>query len=178
MEKITRDNLRLLLAGFIEEEKLTTKKVSKSIGCKEKTLSRILIRKTHPSDEMIKQVGILFAIGYKRYTKLSSAERERISEMIGTIGGGTLGFGSITAVISSLGLAGLSAAGIASGLSALGAIVGGGMLAGISVAAAIPIAAGALGYAIIKGIKFLISETELDSDVIDEKWEILIDSEV
>ena len=177
MEKITRDNLRLLLAGFIEKNDLTTKKISKAIGCSEKTLTRILARKTHPSDEMIKQVGALIGIGYEMYSKLSKAEKEKISELIGTIGGGTLGFASIAAVISSLGIAGLSAAGISTGLAALGALVGGGMLTGISVAAAIPIAAGALGYGIIKGIKYLISGAVLNSNEIDEKWEILLDIE-
>ena len=177
MVKITKDNLRLLLAGYMDKNELTTKKISKAIGCSVNTLNRILARKTHPSDEMIKQVGALLGIGYKRYSKLSKAEKEKISELIGTIGAGTLGFGSITAAVSTLGIAGLSAAGISSGLAALGAIVGGGMLAGISVVAAIPIAAGALGFGIIKGVKFLISKTILNTKKIDEKWEVLLDSE-
>lgn len=59
-------------------------------------------------------------------------------------------------------------AGITSGLAAIGA---GGMLGGIFTLAAVPIAAGALGYGIIKGIKYLISEDELISEAIDEKWE-------
>jgi len=59
----------------------------------------------------------------------------------------------------------------------LGAIVGGGMIVGISVAAAIPIAAGAIGYGIIKGIKYLIGEKILNSDDIDERWEILLEIE-
>lgn len=75
----------------------------------------------------------MIGIGYERYSKLSKAEKEKISELIGTIGGGTLGFGSITA--------------------------------------------GALGYGIIKGIKYLISGAVLNSNEIDEKWEILLDIE-
>ena len=63
--------------------------------------------------------------------------------------------------------------GISSGLPALGGIVGGGMLAGVSVAAAIPLAAGALGYGVIKGVKYLVSEVYLNSTDIDGRWEII-----
>jgi len=113
MEEISRDNLRILLAGFIEKNDLNVRKIAKVVGASEKTIDRILARKTLPSDEMIKQVGALIGIGYKRYSKLSKAEKEKISEKIGAIGGGTLGFGSISSIIGALGVGGLSASGIA-----------------------------------------------------------------
>ena len=47
------------------------------------------------------------------------------------------------------------------------------MLAGVSVAAAIPLAAGALGYGVIKGVKYLVSEVHLNSNDIDVRWEIM-----
>lgn len=115
----------------------------------------------------------MIGIGFDKYQKLTDSEKENISEKLGVVGGGTLGFASIAATISSLGsVAGLSAAGISSGLAALGAIVGGGMLAGVSVAAAIPLAAGAIGYGIIKGVKHLFGERYLNTEEIDQKWEI------
>ncbi|CDS47972.1 hypothetical protein [Polaromonas sp. CG9_12] len=52
-------------------------------------------------------------------------------------------------------VAGLGAAGITSGLAAVGSLVGGGMAAGLVVTAAAPIAVGALGYGLYKGIKKL-----------------------
>lgn len=62
-----------------------------------------------------------------------------IGGTLGNFVGGAIGaYGSVTAV-TSLGVAGASGAGIASGLAALGSIVGGGMLAGVTVAAAVPV---------------------------------------
>jgi hypothetical protein len=174
MNQFTRDNSRVFLAAFIEENDLNVRQVSKAIGCSEATLIRILAARSLPSDEMIKQIGIVIELGFDSYSKLSNAQKEHISESIGTIGAGILGFGSITAAISSLGtVSGLSATGITSGLAALGNVVRGGMAAGVIVAAAIPIAAGAAGYAIIKGVKHLANEWQLNVTDIDERWEIL-----
>ena len=63
--------------------------------------------------------------------------------LAGALGAGIGGVGSFTALYA-LGVVGLSAAGITSGLAAAGAVVGGGMVAGIFVLAA-PIAALAAG---------------------------------
>ncbi len=173
MKDINRDNCRLLLAAFIEENDLTVRVVAKAIGSSDASLTRILFGKTYPSDEMIKQVGIMIEVGFGPYEKLSQADKEKMSEAIGATGGGILGFGTITAAVSSLGsIAGLSAAGITSGLASLGSAVGGGMLAGVSVAAALPFAAGALGYALIKGVKHWADEQNLNSTDIDPRWEI------
>ena len=168
-EGINAENCRVLLAAYMEKDEISVSKISKSIGCSTPTVNRILAGETLPTIDFIKQVGILVELGYEKYKKLSDADKEQISEAIGAVGGGILGFGAITAAVSASGsVAGLSAAGIASGLAAIGA---GGMLGGILTLAAVPIAAGALGYGIIKGIKYLVSEDELSSESIDEKWE-------
>ena len=173
MEEITRDNCRLLLAAFLEENNLSTRVVSRAIGSPEASIARILAGKSKPSDEMLKQVGVMLGIGFEKYQKLTESEKEKISEALGAVGGGTLGFASIAATISSLGsVAGLSAAGISSGLAALGTIVGGGMIAGVSVAAAIPLAVGAIGYGVIKGVKYFFEEHQLNTEDIDTRWEI------
>jgi len=170
--ELSPDNTRLLLAAFIEKEKLDVPTIARAFGCSLPTLGRILSGTSKPTSEFIKQTGILIGIGFTRYSKLSEAEKEKISEAIGAAGGGALGFGAISAAISASGaVAGLSAAGITSGLSAIGAIVGGGMAAGVAVAAAIPLAVGALGYAIIVGVKYFFSETELHNEAINPIWE-------
>ena len=172
-DNINAENCRLLLAAFMERNDLDTSQISSAIGCSIPTLARILAGKSKPTIEFMKQVGILIAVGYERYAKLTEAQKEAISETIGAVGGGILGFGSITAAISASGaVAGLSAAGITSGLAAIGAAVGGGMAAGVVVLAAVPIAVGAAGYGIIKGVKYFFSQQELNSDAIDPKWEI------
>ena len=55
----------------------------------------------------------------------------------------------------------------------MGAIVGGGMAAGVAVAAAIPIAVAGMGWGIIQGVKYFVNEAQISSKDIDEKWELL-----
>lgn len=173
MGNMTRENFNIFMAEFVGSNKHTKKMVAKAIGCSEMTVKRLIAGISYPTDEMLKQSGIMFELGLKRYSKLTQSEKERISESIGTIGAGILGFGSISAAISSLGVAGLSAAGITSGLGALGTIVGGGMVAGVTVAATIPIAAGLAGYGIIKLIKASFGEIAVNQKDVDSMWEII-----
>jgi len=71
---------------------------------------------------------------------------EGLGALMGAGGGGAASF----AALSTLGTAGLSGAGITSGLAAAGSLVGGGMVAGVGVLAA-PIAIlGIAGYSIFK----------------------------
>lgn len=170
-EKLTKENLPVFLSAFLEKNTVSTSKVAKSIGCTAPTLNRIIAGESFATNELLKQCGILFEIGFERFDKLSSAEKEKISESIGTVGAAGVGFASISSAISVMGTAGLSAVGITSGLSALGALVGGGMIAGVAVAASIPIAAGALGYGLMKGIKSVFSDIQVSNENFDSKWE-------
>ncbi len=171
-KKLTKENLKFALAEFIEKEKLAVKDVSKAIGCPMPVIGRILCGITWPSDTLLKRCHTMFEIGYKDYKKLSEADKEKISEAIGVVGGGGLGVGVSLAAVSALGaVSGLSAAGITSGLAALGALVGGGMAAGIAVAGAIPLVVAVGGYLVVKGIKSGISEAELKAEKYEPRWE-------
>lgn len=171
--EINTENCRLFLAAFMEKNQITVPRVCRAIGCSTMTLGRILSFASLPTAEFVKQSGIMIGIGIDKYEKLSEAEKEKISEVIGAGSGTAFGFAGITAAVSASGtVAGLSAAGISSGLYAIGALIGGGMAAGVVVAAAIPLAAGAAGYAIIKGVKFFFSERELSSEKMNPLWEI------
>lgn len=172
MEDLTRSNFGYSLSQFAKAQNLSEAKIAKAIGCSAKTIDRLTGGKSYPSDEMLKQGATLIFLGFEKYSKLSKADREKISEKIGAVGGGVLGFGSITAVVSSLGFAGLSAAGITSGLAALGAVVGGGMVAGLTVAAGIPIMAGAVGYGLVKGVKAATNKYKLGKEELDLFWEL------
>ena len=112
-EEITRERLFHFLAAFIEENKLQVSHVAKAIGCSEASLNRIILKKTLPSDEMLKQSGIIFAVGFDKYVTLTDAENEQISEKIYAVGGVV---GTVAAIVGSIG--------------------GGAMVAGIAVAAA------------------------------------------
>jgi hypothetical protein len=172
-KEINERNCRLLLAAFMEKHQVTVPRVCRAIGCSTATLGRILSFTSLPTAEFMKQTGIMIGIGIEKYEKLSKAEKEKISDVIGAGSATAFGFAGITAAVSASGtVAGLSAAGISSGLYAIGALVGGGMATGVVVAAAIPLAAGAAGYAIIKGVKFFFSERELTSEKTSPRWEI------
>ena len=167
---ITVENCRVLLANFMEKEEISAPQISKVIGCSHATTARLLAEITLPTEEFMKQTGILIEIGYEPYSKLSKTQKEGIAENIGAIGGGILGFGGITAAVSSSGaVVGLGATGISSGLAAVGF---GGMMGGLMTVAAVPALAALGGYSIIKGVKYLFAEDELNSEKIDERWEI------
>lgn len=169
--RVTKENLHLLLATFIENEKLSQKDVAKVIGCAVSVISRVLKKETLPSENLLKRCHTMFEIGYKKYKKLSNAEKEKISEIIGTVGSGGLGVGASISAISSLGISGLSAAGMTSGLATLGAIAGGGMATGIVVVTVIPIIAGLAGFGLIKCIKYICSNRKLNAKEINPFWE-------
>jgi hypothetical protein len=146
-------------------------KIAKSIGCTISTLERLIEKTTVPTDEMLRQTEVLINLGFRKYSKLSRAEKEKISETIGSVSGGGVGFASISVVVSSLGTPGLSASGIASGLSTLGGVVGGGMTAGIAVVAVVPVAGLFAGFGVVKGAKYFVSEYRVGKESVDKKWE-------
>jgi plasmid maintenance system antidote protein VapI len=169
MQEITRKNLRILLSGFMEKNNVMPRRVAKAIGCGEATIIRLLMGTSWPSDEMIKQVGMMIELGFDRYSKLTTRDKERLSDAIGTVAGGTIGFSAIYAAVSALGLSGVSAAGITSGLAALGSMIGGGMIAGVLVSAAFPIGGIIIGR---KLAKHWASEKELNDAEFNPQWEI------
>lgn len=76
-----------------------------------------------------------------------------IPEILGGIAGGGSGACIGFTALYFMGVQGLSAAGITSGLAAAGALVGGGMLAGMAVLAAPAVILGIGGYAILSNRK-------------------------
>ena len=172
MNEIPSNQWAAFFAAFLDKAKISVRSAADAIGCSETTMRRLLVGKTKPSVEMLKQSAVMVELGFDRYRKLTQAEKEKISEAIGAISGGTLGFAAVTAAVSTLGIAGLSAVGISSGLAALGAIIGGGMVAGVTVAAALPLAATALGYSIICAVKGVLEKSRLDDEKYNPFWEL------
>lgn len=64
--------------------------------------------------------------------------RARTAGRLGAVVGGAVGVGTVGWAISALGVPGLSAAGVTSGLAAIGGTVGGGMAVGATLAIALP----------------------------------------
>ena len=92
---------------------------------------------------------------------LPDAERAaRTAGRVGSAVGAAAGAAGAVAAVSALGFTGLGAAGISSGLAAIGAAAGGGMAAGTMIAVAAPAAAAAiLGYLIYRLALWLTPRT-------------------
>ena len=87
-------------------------------------------------------------------------------EKVAVATGATVGGGAVLSTIAAAGsVTGLGATGITSGLASVGAIVGGGMAAGLAVTVAAPILGGALAYA---GYRYFLSD-ENDKDPNEEE---------
>ena len=175
MDSFNRKNCWIPFAKFLTDNGVIARQAAEAIGCSEATVVRILSGQTLPSDKMLKQIAIMLQVGFKPYSKLSKAQKHKIAESIGTVGGGAVGFASVGLAVSSLGVvSGLSAAGVTSGLAAMGSIAGGGMVIGVTVASAIPVMIGAVGYGMGVAAHRFFTNRRLNSTDIDEEWETSI----
>jgi hypothetical protein len=78
-------------------------------------------------------------VSFRDRQSLPADERAaRSAGRVGGVGGGALGVVGVLYSVGALGASGYSAAGLSSGLAALGAPLGGGMVAGVTVAVAAP----------------------------------------
>lgn len=169
LEPITKDNCGNKLRLVRKVSGLSRRKLAETLGVKESTIGRLENKKTLPSQDFLNRLQGLQVVGYATFKRLSEADKEKISEFIGTGAGVAGGVAASVAMISTAGsVGGLSAAGITSGLAA----IGGSMLGGIVAVALIPLAAGALGYGAIKGIKKICESNKLSCKEFDDRWEI------
>lgn len=169
-EPVTKENCGAKLRLIRELLEMSRRELARIIGVSESTLRRLEEGSSLPTDEFMNRLQALCVIGAAKYAKLSAAEKEKISEAVGTAGGVVAGVGGSIAAIGAAGaVSGFSAAGITSGLAAIG---GGAMLTGIGVVAAIPVATGLLGYGLVKGIKAICEANKLSCNEVNEKWEI------
>lgn len=168
-EEITKKNCGeklKLIRGILG---INRRELAQTLGVRESTIGRLERGITEPSQDFMNRLQGLQLVGYATFKKLSDADKEKVSEFIGTGAGVAGGVAASIAAISASGtVGGLSAAGITSGLAA----IGGSMLGGIVVAATIPLVAGVLGYGAIKGIKKICEANRLSCERHDDRWEI------
>jgi DNA-binding XRE family transcriptional regulator len=176
LEPITQDNCGAKLKLVREVSGQSRKELANVIGVAESTIYRLEKGKknggTLPKAEFMLRLGGLVAIGHAKYSKMTENDKESLSEYIGAAGGVAAGVGGAIGAISVSGtVAGLSAAGITSGLAALG----GSMLGGLAVVAIIPVAVGAAGYGLVKGIKLICKANKFAFTFkeVDKHWEIV-----
>jgi hypothetical protein len=90
---------------------------------------------------------MLFALRDKPYLNDQERTARRVGRVAG-VGGAAVGTWAAVHSVGALGVAGYSAAGLSSGLAALGSVAGGGMVTGVAVVAAIPLLA-AFAFALL-----------------------------
>jgi hypothetical protein len=90
---------------------------------------------------------MIFALRDKPYLTDQERTARRVGRVAG-VGGAAVGTWAAVHSVGALGVAGYSAAGISSGLAALGSFAGGGMVTGVAVVAAIPLLA-AFAFALL-----------------------------
>jgi DNA-binding XRE family transcriptional regulator len=168
-ELITQDNCGEKLLLVREVSGLSRRELAKVLGTAESTVFRLETGRTRPTRDFINRLKGLVLIGYHKFSKMGTAEKNIVAEAIGASGGFAAGIGGAIGAVSTVGYAGLSAAGITSGLAAIG---GGSLLGGLAVIAAIPGAVGLGGYGLVKGIKAICDANRLNCREVDGRYEI------
>ena len=154
MEKISKQELPFKLREFLARhaEEFDTKDFARSVNTT--NMEDLISGKTPVTErdyaEIVIAMTIIEAKGWSYWESMSQDQKSELAAKFIAAGGSTMTVGGMIAVISACGVPGLSAAGIASGLAAIGALVGGGMVAGIVVCSAAPLVVGGLLYAVFK----------------------------
>lgn len=170
--KLSPENLRFYLEQFVLHYSLDPQKIALKLGWSISVWNRLISGKTCPTERSMKECFLMFCLGFDEYSRLSKKKVESITEKMGGAASASFGAIAVKAIIGSLGTSsGLSAAGIMSGLRVLGTLVGGGAAAGISVAAAIPVAAGIAGWGVIKLLKLGVLKLDRFKNRLDERFE-------
>src|ERR1035441_2133966 len=115
-ELITPKNCGEKLRLVREVSGLSRRDLANSLGCSESTISRLETEKTEPTIDITNRLRALVLIGYHRFAKMSDSQKGSLSENISSLGGAAAGIAGAIGTVSA-GVAGLSAAGVTSGLS-------------------------------------------------------------
>lgn len=154
MKNCKKEELALKVNEFLTRHSLDAKVFAKSVGISIQelneilTLSRLATEKEYA--EIMIAMTIIEAKGWEYWLSMSGEMKSEIVAKFVAAGGSSMTIGGMIALISACGVPGLSAAGIASGLAAIGSLVGGGMVAGIAICSAAPIIVGGVLYGACK----------------------------
>jgi transcriptional regulator with XRE-family HTH domain len=172
-EEVTKENCGEKLRKIRAITGMSRRDLAERLGCSIATIARIESRnentKSEPTNAFMDTLRALCIIGHERYSNMSEEERNKVLEYSTAGGGAGGGLGAAIASVSVAGsVPGLSAAGIASGLAA----IGGSLLGGLAVVAALPVAGGALGFGVARAIKKLVKANKLYTKTLDNRFEI------
>ena len=160
--KTNKQELGPKLNEFLAKHSLDPVQFAKSVGVTNGKLNEILTGERIATEEEYAEIMIAMTIieskGWEYWLSMSGEQKSELVAKFVAAGGSTMTIGAMIALISACGVSGLSAAGIASGLAAIGALVGGGMAAGVAVCSAAPLVVGGTLYASFKFGKKLIKK--------------------
>ncbi|VUX06426.1 Uncharacterised protein [Streptococcus constellatus] len=144
------------------------------ITVSEKIAQGKLTRITEIEDENIREL-------IKNGIKYSKSNADKIGGALGTTAGGSLGVLSGFGLISLMAAEGTAgAAVVTSGLANIGAVVGGGMLAGLGTVLVIPAALAAVGgiVGLVLSSKNRVSRNEVKKELLSRAEKILVDLKI
>ncbi len=171
LESITKDNCGEKLALAREAMIMTRRELASVLGCSEATISRIETNKTRPTKDFMNRLIALVFIGHSKFKSLKPKEKESLLEYIAATGRAGEGVSAALSAVSTGGnIAGLSAAGVASGVGA----IRGSLLGRAALIASVPVAACLAGYGIAKGIQSICKSNKLNCKEVDGKFEITL----
>lgn len=156
MKNCKKEELALKVNDFLTRHSLDAKVFATSVGISIQelneilTLSRLATEKEYA--EIMIAMTIIEAKGRAYWLSMSGEMKSEIAAKFAAAGGSSMTIGGMIALISACGVPGLSTAGIASGLAAIGATVGGGMVAGIGICCAAPVLVGGVLYVVCKAV--------------------------
>ncbi len=169
LEPITQENCGVKLRLIRDVSGMSRKDLAIVIGVAESTIYRLESGNTLPTMDFMLRLSALVAIGYARFSNMSESEKKKLAEYINVCGGVKSGIGGAIGAIAASGVEiGLSAAGISSGVAALGGVV----LGSCALVASIPLSAGFAGYGLAKGIKAICDANRLNCKEVDGHWEL------
>lgn len=87
MESLTQENCGKKLHLIRDVSGMSRRDLARVIGVAESTIYRLETGKTLPTMDFMLRLSALVAIGHARFSKMSTSEKEKISEYIGTTGG-------------------------------------------------------------------------------------------
>lgn len=175
---LSQENYALEVTTFLKVHQLTLRirQVAESLECSLPTFNRLISGMSKPTEKAIKETEKMMKLteisNFEDYSKIPASERQKVVEKINSDGPTAAGGAAATmAVVSVAG--GVSAAAISSTLATIGSAIGGGMLSGIAVLAAVPLAIGTAAVGVDHLVNHVSHERRLNSTEIDSDWEFI-----
>ncbi len=168
-EALTPENCGARLMALRLAAGLSRHAAAKKIGLSEQTIARLETKEMRPTERFMNGLRELERRGLSDGFRLDYENLGNTAEKRLVVATGAAGVPAAVTLVAGLGYSGVSAAGLTSGLAALG----GTMIVGVAAVAVIPLGFGAAGYLGLKGYKQLKQRRVRNSEKIDARFEMI-----